>query len=145
MFSATAMPVGCSQKKTISLSFRKLSTACSLGCLRLSGCLFFRVDPGADGGCAYDRGDPPRPGDYVHGAVRSEDMKKKKLSRTNITFQPISVAVLRSGRATPMANATSGSYYPTNIGIARGTLSAVTLVVVSNGVNVWVALRYSYH
>ncbi len=36
-------------------------------------------------------------------------------------------------------------YYPTNIGIARGTLSVATLVVVSDGVDLSVALRFSYH
>ncbi len=34
---------------------------------------------------------------------------------------------------------------PTNIGIARCTLSVATLVVVSDGVHIWVALRFSYH
>ncbi len=31
---------------------------------------------------------------------------------------------------------------PTNIGITRGTLSVGILVLVSNGVNIWVALRF---
>ncbi len=34
---------------------------------------------------------------------------------------------------------------PTNISIARGTLSVATLVVVSNGVDISVALRFLYH
>ncbi len=35
-------------------------------------------------------------------------------------------------------------YCPTNIGITGGTLSVVTLVVVSNAVDIWVALRFTY-
>ncbi len=34
---------------------------------------------------------------------------------------------------------------PTNISIARGTLSVAILVVASGGVDIWVALRFSYH
>ncbi len=42
--------------------------------------------------------------------------------------------------------ACTGAFFcsPTNIGIARGTLSVATLVVVSDGVD-WVAVRFSYH
>ena len=34
---------------------------------------------------------------------------------------------------------------PTNIGITRGTPSVTALLVVSDGVDIWVALRFSYH
>ncbi len=34
---------------------------------------------------------------------------------------------------------------PTDISITRGTLSVAILVVVSDGVDIWVALRFSYH
>ncbi len=34
---------------------------------------------------------------------------------------------------------------PTNVGIARDIFSVATLVVVSDGVNIWVALRLLYH
>ncbi len=35
--------------------------------------------------------------------------------------------------------------YPTNIGIIRGTVSVATIVVVSAGVDISVAIRFLYH
>ncbi len=39
---------------------------------------------------------------------------------------------------------TDRCYHPTNIGVIRGTLSVAILVVVSNGLAMWVALRFLY-
>ena len=38
-----------------------------------------------------------------------------------------------------------GFFCPTNNGIARCTLTLATLVAVSDGVDIWIALRFSHH
>ncbi len=58
----------------------------------------------------------------------------------NVTIAGFRVRLVRK-----VSSYTAFIYYPTNIGVTRGTPSVATLVVVSHGAEIWVALRFSYH